>query len=76
LEDKGAGTENRSWARRHALNAFRQDEIWRTDMKNKIVRLTRMWPVVVVATGAVLTVVWAGALIWVLATFLVGVSGI
>jgi hypothetical protein len=38
--------------------------------------LFKRWPIVVVAAGAVITVVWIGALIWMVAELLAGFSGI
>jgi len=38
-------------------------------------KLVRAWPIFIVAVSAVLTVVWVGALIWMLLT-LVGFSGV
>jgi hypothetical protein len=38
--------------------------------------LLKRWPIVVVGAGAVITVVWIGALLWMVAELLAGFSGI
>jgi hypothetical protein len=44
-------------------------------VKKKIAAIFRVWPLAVVVAGAALTIVWVGALIWVLLTML-GLSGV
>ena len=46
------------------------------NVKKRLGELFKRWPVVFVAASAVLTVVWIGALTWLLVALLVGLSGI
>jgi hypothetical protein len=36
-----------------------------TTLKDKLKRLTAMWPTALLAFGVLLTVIWTGALVWI-----------
>jgi hypothetical protein len=50
--------------------------VYAMSVKSVAAGLFKRWPIVVIAASVAITVVWIGALLWILAELLVGFPGI